>query len=46
MVNDFVSKINSALRYQDEVEKVKIVSQRLATTCVVRDVPNGWERVF
>lgn len=46
MVNNFVSKIDSALRYQDEVEKVKIVSQRLATTCVFRDVPNGWEKVF
>ena len=45
MVNNFVSKINSVLRYQDEVEKVKVLSQRLTTTCVVRDVPNGWEKV-
>ena len=45
MVNDFVSKINAALRYQDEVEKVKLVSQRLATMCVIRDVPIGWEKV-
>ena len=45
-VNNFVGKINSALRYQDEVEKVKVVSQRLATTCIVRDVPSGWEKVY
>lgn len=44
-VNDFVGKINSTLRYQDEVEKVKVVSQRLATKCVYRDVPSGWEKV-
>lgn len=43
-VNDFVGKINSTLRYQDEVEKVKVVSQRLATKCVYRDVPSGWEK--
>jgi len=45
MVNDFVSKINSALCDQDEVEKVKVVSQRLAT-CAICDVPIGWEKVL
>ena len=44
-VNNFVSKVNSAIHYQDEIEKVKAVSERLITTCVYHDVPSGWEKV-
>ena len=46
MVDEFVSKVNAAVRHQEEVEKVKSVIQRLATMCVVHDIPSGWEKVF
>jgi len=46
MVDDFVGRVNSVVRHQEEVEKVKAVSQRLATTSIVHDVHNGWEKVL
>ena len=46
MVDDFVSKVNAAVRHQEEVEKVKSVIQRLATTSVAHDIPSGWEKVI
>lgn len=46
MVDDFVGKVNSAVRHQEEVEKIRSVLGRLATTAVVHDVPSGWEKVF
>lgn len=46
MVDEFVGKVNSAVRRQEEVEKVKSVLHRLTTTSVVHDIPSGWEKVF
>ena len=46
MVDDFVCKVNAAVRHQEEVEKVKSVLHRLATTSVAHDLPSGWEKVF
>ena len=46
MVDDFVCKVNAAVRRQEEVEKIKSVLHRLATTSVAHDLPSGWEKVL
>ena len=46
MVDDFVCKVNAAVRHQEEVEKIKSVLHRLVTTSVAHDLPSGWEKVF
>lgn len=46
MVDEFVAKVNSAVRHQEEVERVKSVLQRLTTTSVVHDLPSSWEKVL
>jgi len=45
MVDEFVSKVNVALQYQDEAEKVKNVAQRLTPTSIFHHIPSGWEKV-
>ena len=46
MVDNFVCKVNAAVRNQEEVEKVKSVLHRLATISVAHDLPSGWEKVL
>ena len=46
MVDDFVCKVNAAVRHQEEIEKVKSVVHRLATMSVSHDLPSGWEKVL